>query len=125
MKTNLTLGQSDELVSMGVDPEAASLCSVKREADGKLEYVTMLRNECFDKNKNPDAMPIFSLEDLLTLLPISIGRTNLIIRADERGWFVGYEDDRGSKILQVTKFQLIDALHELLICCVTIGHRTL
>ena len=102
MKTTLTVEESQRLIELGVDPKMAS-----RE--------TFI----FDK--------IFTLYDLLSILPKEIDGYELNMSANKCEYFVSYilwdtmdEGDYIKDILSFKQFsapELIDALNQLLIWC--------
>ena len=102
MKTTLTVEESQRLIELGVDPKMAS-----RE--------TFI----FDK--------IFTLYDLLSILPKEIDGYELNMSANKCEYFVSYilwdTMDGGDYIKDILSFkqfsapELIDALNQLLIWC--------
>lgn len=120
MKTKLTPEQSQRLIELGVDPSKAS--EVK-EFDDELSQWTHRGN------------PIFTLSDIISLLPKEIDGYPLLIfskrffeETDEvdEGWTVLYTNNDltaafGDKGIYSTT-ELIDALFELLVWCVTNKH---
>lgn len=69
MKQNLTVEQSSQLITLGVDESKASLCRIQHEADGEIEYRIVPHDEfCYEMNcLHPK--PIFNLSDVLEMLP--------------------------------------------------------
>ena len=108
MKTELTKEQSQHLIDLGVPKEKAS------------EF------EPFDKQD--DGVFIFTLTDLLKILPKEIKTEDNIYRQTMLwggfSYFVGYrihDTDRWLFQICLTK-ELIDALYELTIWCIENGY---
>ena len=102
MKDKLTKEQSSHLIELGVSADKAS----EKEGDG---IILVDGIECYRTR-----VPVFTLTDLLELLPIADRNLGGIYHAFdvERGkWAVGYEDNKESPF---RADELIDALYELL-----------
>lgn len=114
MKTKLTPEQSDRLIELGVDPSKAS-CEQYVDT-GKIKNGFELP---------PQPKPVFILSDILSLLPkeIEIGETMILrIKWAYSAWFASYIDEDGSTTNGFYKTELIDALYELLVWCITNKH---
>lgn len=146
MKTTLTIEQSAELIKRGVSKDKASAAVIyldyageeveprkvfKRDGDGVL--LTRLRSGMVDgveakivlKNSDSNySVPIFTLADLLSLLPKKLyGEETdycdceLHIHANKLGWSASYMEIRGSEVvvMKLTSYgvELIDALFSL------------
>lgn len=118
MKTKLTPEQSQRLIELGVDPSNAS----------DFEHLDPYGLD----DTIPTGVPIFTLSDILLLLPKRISKNDacLTIIADYNDWWVGYEYDSAlsGKIDSVAGYtapELIDALFELLVWCITNKHLKL
>lgn len=110
MKDRLTAEQSNRLIELGVDPSKAS------------------ESDIYGRK------PIYTLSDLLELLPKEIynGRikASLTTIADNDGWYAGYDyyDLTGASTDNEKSIEapdLIDCLYELLIWCVKEKHLKL
>lgn len=151
MKTTLTIDQSAELIKRGVSSDKASAAVIyldyageevephkvfKREGDGIL--LTRLRNESvigveakivFKDSGSNYSTSIFTLNDLLSLLPKEIKRDSLdrpyvlhIIREEDRT-IAAYRRDWDS-ITGADKrtSEFIDSLYELLLWAIDHNH---
>lgn len=112
MKDRLTPGQSQRLIELGVDPSKASS-----------QNIYMKQGYGFH---TPIAQPIFTLSDILSLLPKEIHDAEinvmfyLTIETDCNGtWLATYREYCGSEIAmeigEKVAPELIDALFELLV----------
>lgn len=105
MKTELTIEESVKLLELGVDPNLASSYCVDRWKHYSAGYFP-----------DPDGVePIFTLTDLLSILPPATRGLGGIIfgLSVERGiWVAQYDNCQGSRNYGKT---LIDALYQLLI----------
>lgn len=136
MKTTLTIEESGRLIELGVDPKMASMVSWKQTENWQRKSVLDNKEHLQLKPFRPmvmgferfDCKDIFTLTDLLSILPKEIDGYHLTIEASEKGYDVGYElydsfEDRtffmGS---QATTPELIDALYQLLIWCLEQGY---
>ena len=109
MKTKLTIEQSQTLIELGVDPKLAS------------------QSEIYDEPCHRSYMAVFTLADLLSILPKEIGNYELNINSTESEHFVSYIlwDFMGNctyirDYLSDNQFsapELIDALNQLAIWC--------
>ncbi len=101
MKTELTISESQKLISLGVDPKLAS---------------------GFDYNIRAE---LFTLTDILAILPkeIEVNKkftVELIFYWNKISkWWGAYYDNLG-EVMKAP--QLIDALYQLLIWCINNGH---
>ena len=102
MKTLLTVEESQRLIDLGVDPKLASYTDVVADESGN-HYVEKL---------------IFSLTDILSILPKEINGYHLNIEASEQGYEVCYKLWDTYHFMGATESpELIDALYQLLIWC--------
>ena len=113
MKTKLSIEESAHLIELGVDANLAS------------------ESEIFDEPCHMSYIKIFTLEDLLSILPKEIDGYMLNISTSESEWWVAYEltdncDEWYSFVRDVIGTfgapELIDALNQLLIWIITSGH---
>lgn len=114
MKTILTIEQSATLISKGVSTERASAFDdIRTVIDGVPTFC-------------PGTKPLFTLTDLLSLLPKEIDGCDLTIGANKEEWRVAYElneldDDDNFVIIRTIMIQfakeLIDALFLALCDC--------
>ena len=112
MKSELTPSESAHLIELGVDPSKAS---------ENTEYGAWADSEY--------GRPIFTLPDVLSLLPKEIevyydGETipyHLVITTNGNGWEVSYYDNEALR----TAPELIDALYNLVVWCITNENITL
>jgi len=118
MKTELTIGQSQRLIELGVDADKASAMDDKRTIiDGYPIFV-------------PGYNPIFTLADLLGILPkkieAKIQNVRRIVQLEVRWygdcWLVRYSDIHDDIINDKTNpklaYELIDALYDMLVWCI-------
>lgn len=110
MKTQLTIEQSERLIELGVSPERASM------RESSVAYGNGARGIM----KAPET-PIFTLADLLDILPKEINRERIEIGYDCDGWYGEYNNLtlRGSCSFAP---ELIDALYSLLLWCLEKGY---
>lgn len=122
MKPQLTIEQSAQLIELGVDPSKASEHYV-----GRWEYYST------GTYADPDSIePIFTLEDILGLLPKEIKN----VYGDPYGLNLNWDEDWEAAYFNVAQFmscqggilhgctapELIDALYELLVWCIDNKH---
>ena len=119
MKTELTVAESQRLIDLGIDPKLASKCDSTMKACASGRGIIRL----------PESRPIFTLTDILTILPKEIGYDNinryyiLNIKVNEEESRVWYA--RGSHIVvgsMKSAPELIDVLNQLAIWCLETGH---
>lgn len=101
MKTQLTKEQSKHLIELGVPKEKAGIKHIELTLE---EY------------------RVFSLTDLLSILPNNIGDRNRIVESGERGHFAYYCGANGSIGWKPAKAELIDSLYELCVWCIEYGY---
>lgn len=132
MKTKLTPEQSNRLIELGVDPSKAS-CEQYVDT-GKIKNGIELP---------PQPKPVFKLTDILAILPKEltkeldgeIVRFQLYLYIYEGKWCVGYgenererpkdrlfDDSPWLNLTWIWRPELIDALFELLVWCITNKH---
>lgn len=160
MKTKLTPSQSQRLIELGVDPSKASMCMLyfpesdssepleswqMWEENGKLlcnpdesqvqdvECVIVPKSADYDLD-DKEEHPIFTLTDIISLLPQRIDNRILSIfgtgfdeltEESNEGWMASYVTEFMEAESKNTIFQapeLIDALFELLVWCITKGY---
>jgi hypothetical protein len=113
MKQNLTVEQSARLIELGVDKKRASKCSSYMKTSASCRGIIQV----------PQYNPIFTLSDVLEMLPKemevdfqgNVIALHLVIVASENSWEVSYSDNN---TLQ-TAPELIDALFNLLVWVLT------
>lgn len=149
MKSKLTPEQSQRLIELGVDPSKASMCMLYFPESDNSEPLEswQMWEECGKLLCNPDESrvqdvecvivpksadydlddkeehPIFDLSDILALLPKELEvyydgdviPYHLVITTNCNGWEASYYDNETLK----TASELIDALYELLVWCLT------
>ena len=121
-KRHLTKKQSGNLIKLGIDPNNASFVFWKQiknwkgEPIEKHDIIERFAHKPmehlhvgFEKFEHED---IFSLEDLMSILPNRIEDNDLLIRYSDFGWNVGYFDIQGSTHI---KLELIDAVYDTLV----------
>ncbi len=112
MKTELTVEESQRLIDLGVDPKLASKCDVAMKIGAGVRGII----------KRPDPKPIFTLTDILTILPKEIDGYNLTVKASpnmsDMFWHAKY-DCYGSMLNLFVAPELIDALYQLLCWVIT------
>ena len=115
MKTQLTIDQSSRLIELGVDKEKAS------------EYSSYMKTSasCRGIIQVPTYNPIFTLADILSLLPKEITHNGvtenltIIVAPDKATVSYPFYDSNDATF---TAPELIDALYELLIWTVENGY---
>lgn len=107
MKTILSIEESARLIELGVDPKLAS--------NDKVTY---------NKNGKPYCQPIYSLADLLSILPKEIEQSDrhpmtvvYYWNSTKKEWISYY--DYVENTIMTSAPELIDALYQLLIWCLT------
>lgn len=130
MKTTLTPEQSAVLIAKGISADKASM--VRLDFNGTYAYISgeeaQTVRDCVNGQFYVEESRMFSLADILSLLPKQIGLNNLYLdylsidRIE-----VGYRGERRSfGILHlVFSEELIDALYELLLWAIDNGHINL
>lgn len=112
MKNELTVEQSAKLIERGISKEKAS--AIKEWSDDVSQWTH--RGD-----------PIFTLADLLGLLPKGICCEGLWIKLRitswiDEPWFAGYENQVGAYVTPnkapFSNDELIDALYELVLWCI-------
>ena len=106
MKTNLTIKESAKLIELGVDAKLASECVSAMKVCASGRGIIRL----------PESNPIFTLTDLLSILPKEIKGYHLEMGATDDEWYAEYDSVRlrGSYAFAT---ELIDGLYQLLIWC--------
>ncbi len=134
MKTKLTPEESQRLIELGVDPDKASMCQIQHSADGETIYRIVEHDEFCYEMSCLRPKPIFDLSDILSLLPKELCVWRNGIRSDchlsmygyNKTWGAMYRLDDGDDFLVVFESpELIDALYELLVWCITNKHLKL
>ncbi len=118
MKTQLTVEESAHLIELGVDAKLASKHTLGVQTPTDIPNVY---------HKVGGGEPIFSLSDLLSILPKEIDDYHLSIEVSNKGYDVDYElwdsiEDRTFFMGSSFAPELIDALYQLLIWCLENGH---
>lgn len=114
MKTELTIEESAKLIELGVDAKLASKCESAMKVCASGRGIIRL----------PESRPIFTLSDLLSILPKRIDTDEdvhtIVMSMDEEAdvWYAAY---MGFSKTQFAS-ELIDALNQLLIWCLEQGH---
>lgn len=143
MKTELTIEESAKLIELGIDAKLASKERFfvgeyeRAEYFDKIEKLTgkrILPKGVFQKREKaymngPTSWNIyhkvFSLTDILSILPKEIGNYELNISANKYKYFASYVLWVATDIRDILSFnqfsasELIDALNSLLIWCLT------
>ena len=122
IKTTLTLEESARLIELGVDPKMASECVSAMKVCASGRGIIRL----------PESNPIFTLTDLLSILPKSYfseeyyAEMNLSIAVLNGKWFVDYRYYSGGELAAQDVGreapELIDALNKLAIWCLENNH---
>lgn len=117
MKDRLTREESHELIMLGVSPERASMVQLEDPAT-RCGFRTIEKKNISER-LGKVSPPIFSLADILELLPRSIKCTpaqwDLNICPIHRGWRARYATYVSSEeIKEEYAYELIDALFALL-----------
>ena len=109
MKTQLTAEESAKLIELGISADKASA-----------NYVGRWEHYSTGTFADPDSIePIFTLADILDILPKEIDGSNLSMEYDceFKQWRVGYN----TRHLESAP-ELIDALYSLLVRCLEKGY---
>lgn len=117
MKDRLTCEESQELIMLGISPDRASMVQLEDPAT-RCGFRTIEKKNISERLGKVSTQ-IFSLTDILELLPRSIkctsGQWHLDIHVIYKGWGVRYVDFVHNKAIRVeTAPELIDALFALL-----------
>lgn len=130
MKDRLTAEQSNRFIELGVDPSKASMCQIQHSADGETVYRIVEHDEYCYEMSCLHPKPIFTLSDVLTLLPkeiyseerdifyklnITMGNSSSDVYYRHYGYVKGFGPMKSAP-------ELIDCLYELLIWCITNKH---
>lgn len=110
MKTQLTASESAKLIELGVSPERAS------ERNSSVAYGNGARGIM----KSPE-IPVFTLADLIDILPKEINREHLEIGTDDGEWYAEYNNTTLPSSYSFAP-ELIDALYSLLLWCLEKGY---
>lgn len=151
MKATLSPQESATLIAKGISADKASMCQLYSDYDGEIidpskvfedcgKLLAVVNDEAIDVSRNivskdsdfdhsfADDMPIFTLADLLELLPKELmidGVTYYLNILCMETWVANYinavGDDYVTGILHSTT-ELIDALYELLLWTIDNGH---
>ena len=124
MKTTLTIEQSAELIKRGVSAEKASMSNATMQAAVDARGIVRIPRQ-----------PIFTLADLLSLLPKEITVTMesydvdrlacLHISSTNEKWYVSYKyefEEREYWCKMFNSEELIDALYKLMIWAIAHNH---
>ena len=127
MKTQLTIEESARLIELGVDAKLASMVSWKQTEDWQRKSVLDNKEHLTLKPFRPvvmgferfDCKDIFTLTDILSILPKEIDERNLSMEHESefKQWCVGYN------LLHLESApELIEALNQLAIWSLENGH---
>lgn len=112
MKTELTIEESAKLVELGVDPKMASKCNSTMKVCSSGRGIIRV----------PETMPIFTLSDLLSILPNSVSpkadvyTLQMVYDNYRHKWVVEYRTmGLGIRKHSEAEKELIDSLYQLLI----------
>lgn len=126
MKTELTTEQSKRLMDLGVGSDKASKCWVTDPNDDECQQLVNHDEYCYEYAALKP-QPVFTLSDMLSILPKWIKYRNMLlwlrIRVDqyEERWCCVYEEgtcDNDEADTFQSAEELIDALYELLVNCI-------
>lgn len=121
MKKYLTKEQSKELIESGIHSDKASFIVWKPTRDFSNNRIDIKVNEHLVlKPFRPaimgfeqfDCHDVFSLSDLMEILPTDIDGNDILIKHVKNGWSVCYVNCEGSTHIQS---ELIDALYHILL----------
>lgn len=108
MKTRLTVDESKELIVLGINSELAS--------DSIIIYPD-------DEEFSQELVPIFTLQDLVEIVPKVIDDYHLEMAFCDPAWQVHYELYYGWKKLTLARnIELIDALFDIVKWCIKEGY---
>lgn len=122
MKTTLTPEQSAALIAKGISADKASM--VRMDFNGTYAYVSgeeaQTVRDCVNGQFYVEESRMFSLADILSLLPKTINYETLYIECLGTTWEVGYRCERKTFSISevIYKEELIDALYELVLWCI-------
>ena len=145
MKTQLTAEESAKLIELGVSPERASMCLLNLDYDSEVipcedvweengRLLANVNDEVIDVDRKivtkdsdfdhsyANDNPIFTLSDLIGILPISIehggyaeAKLNIYTRPHRREcWVAKYIVSAKTILYDGAGYELIDALYEVL-----------
>lgn len=118
MKTTLTIEQSAELIKRGVTKDKAS--------EKERIYKPIVAQNGVAHNIYVSDAPIFTLTDLLSLLPVDVYHKpktyELAIRFIFEKWHVEYSHDNLDILAITHATELIDALYEMVLWCLDNNH---
>ena len=111
MKTTLSIEESARLIELGVDAKLASKHTLGVQTPTGIPNVY---------RKGDDGKPIFTLSDLLSILPKEIVlesglHCDLKMQYVYKNWTAGYTP----YVMSICTHELIDALNRLVIWCLT------
>ena len=120
MKTTLTIEEAARLIELGVDAKLASKCDSAMKVCASGRGIIRLS----------ESRPIFTLTDLLSILPKEIGYNDLTygfnMWVENATYFVEYCAENGIYDYlidsNISAPELIDVLNQLLIWCLENGH---
>lgn len=144
MKTQLTAEESAKLIELGVSPERASMCLLNLDYDSEVilcedvweengRLLANVNDEVIDVDRKivtkdsdfdhsyANDNPIFTLADILDMLPKEINREHLEIGTDDGEWYAEYNNITLPSSYSFAP-ELIDALYSLLVWCLEKGY---
>ncbi len=128
MKSLLTAEESAKLIELGVSPERASGTCIDFNGAGRYAYVcgeeAQLVRYCVNGHFYVEECRIFTLADILDILPKEIEDYHLSIESFKETHYVAYIRDSNDDYLIPHKDapELIDALYSLLVWCLEKGY---
>ncbi len=128
LKTQLTAEESAKLIELGVSPERASGTCIDFNGAGRYAYVcgeeAQLVRYCVNGHFYVEECRIFTLADILDILPKEIEDYHLSIESFKETHYVAYIRDSNDDYLIPHKDapELIDALYSLLVWCLEKWH---
>ena len=128
MRNLLTAEESAKLIELGVSPERASEICIDFNGAGRYAYVcgeeAQLVRYCVNGHFYVEECRIFTLADILDILPKEIEDYHLSIESFKETHYVAYIRDSNDDYLIPHKDapELIDALYSLLLWCLEKGH---
>ena len=147
MKTRLTPEESAKLIELGVSPERASMCLLNLDYDSEVipcedvweengRSLANVNDEVIDVDRKivtkdsdfdhsyANDNPVFTLADILDILPKEIEDYHLSIESFKETHYVTYIRDNNDDYLIPHKDapELIDALYLLLVWCLEKGY---
>lgn len=127
-KQVLSIEQMQHLKELGVDTSKAKMCWIIDEEKKYKPFVSLSIDASDHVDYTTYALPTFTLQEILNLLPISIKRDNerYYINIGKYAsvkdtWYIRYSHDC-KELLYIARYDLINAAYEMLCLVVKNGY---